>query len=133
LKCCSLNFDLKEKTIENLKSSWKKDCCKVYSVGLLQGTIFLWIMFSRSYLNMIRMVRHFCLPVYSFYQNVHFVFPLLHIYIWFSFCLFRIDEHFKTSPKIPGIDLNSTRVLFEKLMNSQHSMILEQVCCFHTK
>uniref|UniRef100_A0A8C0QWT0 HECT and RLD domain containing E3 ubiquitin protein ligase 3 n=1 Tax=Canis lupus dingo TaxID=286419 RepID=A0A8C0QWT0_CANLU len=28
----------------------------------------------------------------------------------------QIDEHFKTSPKIPGIDLNSTRVLFEKLM-----------------
>ena len=48
----------------------------------------------------------------------------------FCFCLFRIDEHFKTSPKIPGIDLNSTRVLFEKLMNSQHSMILEQVCFF---
>ncbi|XP_064141638.1 probable E3 ubiquitin-protein ligase HERC3 isoform X6 [Loxodonta africana] len=39
----------------------------------------------------------------------------------------RIDEHFKTSPKIPGIDLNSTRVLFEKLMNSQHSLILEQI------
>uniref|UniRef100_A0A8D0LI58 HECT-type E3 ubiquitin transferase n=1 Tax=Sus scrofa TaxID=9823 RepID=A0A8D0LI58_PIG len=39
----------------------------------------------------------------------------------------RIDEHFKTSPKIPGIDLNSTRVLFEKLMNSQHSVILEQI------
>ncbi|EPY82854.1 putative E3 ubiquitin-protein ligase HERC3 isoform 1 [Camelus ferus] len=39
----------------------------------------------------------------------------------------KIDEHFKTSPKIPGIDLNSTRVLFEKLMSSQHSMILEQI------
>uniref|UniRef100_A0A8C0K0U0 HECT-type E3 ubiquitin transferase n=1 Tax=Canis lupus dingo TaxID=286419 RepID=A0A8C0K0U0_CANLU len=39
----------------------------------------------------------------------------------------QIDEHFKTSPKIPGIDLNSTRVLFEKLMSSQHSMILEQI------
>jgi hypothetical protein len=45
-------------------------------------------------------------------------------------CLFRIDEHFKTSPKIPGIDLNSTRILFEKLMHSQHSMILEQVRLF---
>uniref|UniRef100_A0A452II49 HECT-type E3 ubiquitin transferase n=1 Tax=Gopherus agassizii TaxID=38772 RepID=A0A452II49_9SAUR len=40
------------------------------------------------------------------------------------FC-FRIDEHFKTSPKIPGIDLNSTRVLFEKLMNSQYSILFE--------
>uniref|UniRef100_A0A8D2PPS1 HECT-type E3 ubiquitin transferase n=1 Tax=Zosterops lateralis melanops TaxID=1220523 RepID=A0A8D2PPS1_ZOSLA len=39
----------------------------------------------------------------------------------------KIDEHFKTSPKIPGIDLNSTRVLFEKLMNSQHSILLEQI------
>ncbi|XP_006867838.1 PREDICTED: probable E3 ubiquitin-protein ligase HERC3 [Chrysochloris asiatica] len=44
-----------------------------------------------------------------------------------SFLEKKIDEHFKTSPKIPGIDLNSTRVLFEKLMNSQHSLILEQI------
>ncbi|XP_054583439.1 probable E3 ubiquitin-protein ligase HERC3 isoform X2 [Eptesicus fuscus] len=44
-----------------------------------------------------------------------------------SFLEKEIDEHFKTSPKIPGIDLNSTRVLFEKLMNSQHSVILEQI------
>ncbi|OXB72100.1 UNVERIFIED_CONTAM: hypothetical protein H355_012400 [Colinus virginianus] len=39
----------------------------------------------------------------------------------------KIDEHFKTSPKIPGIDLNSTRVLFEKLMNSQHAILLDQI------
>ncbi|XP_056659298.1 probable E3 ubiquitin-protein ligase HERC3 isoform X9 [Monodelphis domestica] len=44
-----------------------------------------------------------------------------------SFLEKKIDEHFKTSPKIPGIDLNSTRMLFEKLMNSQHSMLLEQI------
>jgi len=48
-----------------------------------------------------------------------------------SFLEKKIDEHFKTSPKIPGIDLNSTRVLFEKLMSSQHSMILEQVSSLH--
>lgn len=53
------------------------------------------------------------------------------ITFFYMFCVFRIDEHFKTSPKVPGIDLNSTRVLFEKLMNSQHSMILEQVCSLH--
>uniref|UniRef100_A0ABI7Z5G5 HECT domain-containing protein n=1 Tax=Felis catus TaxID=9685 RepID=A0ABI7Z5G5_FELCA len=47
-----------------------------------------------------------------------------------SFLEKKIDEHFKTSPKIPGIDLNSTRVLFEKLMSSQHSMILEQLKSF---
>ncbi|KAM5255293.1 putative E3 ubiquitin-protein ligase HERC3 isoform 3-T3 [Ctenodactylus gundi] len=44
-----------------------------------------------------------------------------------SFLEKKIDEHFKTSPRTPGIDLNSTRVLFEKLMHSQHSMILEQI------
>lgn len=66
------------------------------------------------------------------YQNVCFVFLLLHVFFFFFF-LFRIDEHFKTSPKIPGIDLNSTRVLFEKLMNSQHSMILEQVFFYFYK
>lgn len=37
------------------------------------------------------------------------------------------DEHFKTSPKIPGIDLLSIKVLFEKLMNTQHSRLLEQI------
>uniref|UniRef100_A0A8B9EEK2 HECT-type E3 ubiquitin transferase n=1 Tax=Anser cygnoides TaxID=8845 RepID=A0A8B9EEK2_ANSCY len=44
-----------------------------------------------------------------------------------SFLEKKIDEHFKTSPKTPGIDLNSTRVLFEKLMNSQHSILLDQI------
>ncbi|KAL6079784.1 hypothetical protein STEG23_023425 [Scotinomys teguina] len=44
-----------------------------------------------------------------------------------SFLEKKIDEHFKTSSRFPGIDLNSTRVLFEKLMHSQHSMILEQI------
>uniref|UniRef100_A0A674ITA9 HECT-type E3 ubiquitin transferase n=1 Tax=Terrapene triunguis TaxID=2587831 RepID=A0A674ITA9_9SAUR len=49
-----------------------------------------------------------------------------HVCLGIVFCS-RIDEHFKTSPKIPGIDLNSTRVLFEKLMNSQHSILLDQI------
>ncbi|XP_069834418.1 probable E3 ubiquitin-protein ligase HERC3 isoform X3 [Dendropsophus ebraccatus] len=37
------------------------------------------------------------------------------------------DEHFKTSPKIPGLDMLSVKVLFEKLMNSHHSRLLEQI------
>uniref|UniRef100_A0A8C0FSA2 HECT-type E3 ubiquitin transferase n=1 Tax=Bubo bubo TaxID=30461 RepID=A0A8C0FSA2_BUBBB len=54
---------------------------------------------------------------------------LMTVWCFFFFFFFfqRIDEHFKTSPKIPGIDLNSTRVLFEKLMNSQHSILLDQI------
>ncbi|XP_026548547.1 probable E3 ubiquitin-protein ligase HERC3, partial [Notechis scutatus] len=39
----------------------------------------------------------------------------------------RIDEHFKTSPKIPGIDLNCTRVMFNKLMTSQPSTLRDQI------
>lgn len=44
-----------------------------------------------------------------------------------SFLEKKNDEHFKTSPKIPGISLNSIRVLFEKLMSSHHSRLLEQI------
>ncbi|KAM9331112.1 putative E3 ubiquitin-protein ligase HERC3 [Gastrophryne carolinensis] len=44
-----------------------------------------------------------------------------------SFLEKKNDEHYKTSPKIPGIDMLSIKVLFEKLMNSQHSRLLEQI------
>uniref|UniRef100_A0A0K8RUC2 Putative E3 ubiquitin-protein ligase HERC3 n=1 Tax=Crotalus horridus TaxID=35024 RepID=A0A0K8RUC2_CROHD len=44
-----------------------------------------------------------------------------------SFLEKKIDEHFKTSPKIPGIDLNCTRVMFNKLMTSQHSTLRDQI------
>ncbi|KAJ8388267.1 hypothetical protein AAFF_G00135280 [Aldrovandia affinis] len=36
------------------------------------------------------------------------------------------DGHFKTNPKVPGIDLNSVRVLFETLMKPAFSRLLEQ-------
>lgn len=38
------------------------------------------------------------------------------------------DTHFKTNPKIPGIDLNSVRILFEALSKPAFSGLLEQVC-----
>ncbi|KAM3831576.1 putative E3 ubiquitin-protein ligase HERC3 isoform 2-T3 [Vipera latastei] len=44
-----------------------------------------------------------------------------------SFLEKKIDEHFKTSPKTPGIDLNCTRVMFNKLMTSQHSTLRDQI------
>ncbi|ETE65760.1 putative E3 ubiquitin-protein ligase HERC3, partial [Ophiophagus hannah] len=44
-----------------------------------------------------------------------------------SFLEKKIDEHFKTSPKIPGIDLNCTKVMFNKLMTSQHSTLRDQI------
>uniref|UniRef100_A0AAQ6AGP7 HECT domain-containing protein n=1 Tax=Amphiprion ocellaris TaxID=80972 RepID=A0AAQ6AGP7_AMPOC len=37
------------------------------------------------------------------------------------------DNHFKTNPKIPGIDLNSVRMLFETLSKPAFSGLLEQV------
>uniref|UniRef100_A0A7N9AQC3 HECT and RLD domain containing E3 ubiquitin protein ligase 3 n=1 Tax=Mastacembelus armatus TaxID=205130 RepID=A0A7N9AQC3_9TELE len=37
------------------------------------------------------------------------------------------DTHFKTNPKIPGIDLNSVRLLFETLSKPAFSGLLEQV------
>uniref|UniRef100_A0A8B9L2S3 HECT and RLD domain containing E3 ubiquitin protein ligase 3 n=1 Tax=Astyanax mexicanus TaxID=7994 RepID=A0A8B9L2S3_ASTMX len=36
------------------------------------------------------------------------------------------DGHFKTNPKVPGIDLNSVRLLFETLMKPSYSRLLEQ-------
>ncbi|XP_062852313.1 probable E3 ubiquitin-protein ligase HERC3 isoform X2 [Trichomycterus rosablanca] len=36
------------------------------------------------------------------------------------------DGHFKTNPKVPGIDLNSVRLLFEILMKPAYSRLLEQ-------
>ncbi|XP_053559395.1 probable E3 ubiquitin-protein ligase HERC3 [Bombina bombina] len=44
-----------------------------------------------------------------------------------SFLEKRNDEHFKTSPKIPGINMYSVKVLFEILMNAHHSRLLEQI------
>uniref|UniRef100_A0A672HPX9 HECT domain-containing protein n=1 Tax=Salarias fasciatus TaxID=181472 RepID=A0A672HPX9_SALFA len=42
------------------------------------------------------------------------------------------DIHFKTNPKIPGIDLNSVRVLFETLSKPAFSGLLEQVTSFES-
>ncbi|KAL6487855.1 hypothetical protein MHYP_G00044810 [Metynnis hypsauchen] len=36
------------------------------------------------------------------------------------------DGHFKTNPKVPGIDLNSVRLVFETLMKPAYSRLLEQ-------
>ncbi|XP_063314711.1 probable E3 ubiquitin-protein ligase HERC3 isoform X1 [Pelobates fuscus] len=44
-----------------------------------------------------------------------------------SFLEKRNDDHFKTSPKIPGINMCSVKLLFEKLLNSHQSRLLEQI------
>ncbi|CAN2388977.1 E3 ubiquitin-protein ligase HERC3 [Pristimantis euphronides] len=44
-----------------------------------------------------------------------------------SFLDKKNDEHFKTSPKVPGLDMLSIKVLFEKLMNAHYSRLLEQI------
>uniref|UniRef100_A0A8C5MLC3 HECT and RLD domain containing E3 ubiquitin protein ligase 3 n=1 Tax=Leptobrachium leishanense TaxID=445787 RepID=A0A8C5MLC3_9ANUR len=44
-----------------------------------------------------------------------------------SFLEKRDDEHFKTSSKIPGVNMASVKVLFEKLLSSHHSRLLEQI------
>uniref|UniRef100_A0A3Q1GUS9 HECT and RLD domain containing E3 ubiquitin protein ligase 3 n=1 Tax=Acanthochromis polyacanthus TaxID=80966 RepID=A0A3Q1GUS9_9TELE len=41
-------------------------------------------------------------------------------------CFLSDDNHFKTNPKIPGIDLNSVRMLFETLNKPAFSGLLEQ-------
>uniref|UniRef100_A0A8C1B758 HECT and RLD domain containing E3 ubiquitin protein ligase 3 n=1 Tax=Cyprinus carpio carpio TaxID=630221 RepID=A0A8C1B758_CYPCA len=49
--------------------------------------------------------------------------------IWrlISTCCFRSDDgHFKTNPKVPGIDFNAVRLLFETLMKPAFARLLEQ-------
>uniref|UniRef100_A0A8C2JGC2 HECT and RLD domain containing E3 ubiquitin protein ligase 3 n=1 Tax=Cyprinus carpio TaxID=7962 RepID=A0A8C2JGC2_CYPCA len=52
-----------------------------------------------------------------------------HTTIWrlISTCCFRSDDgHFKTNPKVPGIDFNAVRLLFETLMKPAFARLLEQ-------
>uniref|UniRef100_A0A4W4FTQ7 HECT domain-containing protein n=1 Tax=Electrophorus electricus TaxID=8005 RepID=A0A4W4FTQ7_ELEEL len=42
------------------------------------------------------------------------------------------DKHFKTNPKVPGIDLNLVRLLFDTLMKPAYSRLLEQVHGTHS-
>ncbi|XP_043916330.1 probable E3 ubiquitin-protein ligase HERC3 [Protopterus annectens] len=45
-----------------------------------------------------------------------------------SFLDEKNDEHFKTNPKIPGIDLDLVSSLFGKLTNAHYSNLLEKAC-----
>uniref|UniRef100_A0A8C6TRC0 HECT and RLD domain containing E3 ubiquitin protein ligase 3 n=1 Tax=Neogobius melanostomus TaxID=47308 RepID=A0A8C6TRC0_9GOBI len=45
-------------------------------------------------------------------------------------CFCSEDAHFKTNPKIPGIDISSVRVLFEAICQPPFSGLLEQVYLF---
>uniref|UniRef100_A0A8C9XJ66 HECT and RLD domain containing E3 ubiquitin protein ligase 3 n=1 Tax=Sander lucioperca TaxID=283035 RepID=A0A8C9XJ66_SANLU len=47
-------------------------------------------------------------------------------------CFLSDDTHFKTNPKIPGIDLDSVRKLFETLSKPAFSGLLEQVNSFES-
>ena len=47
--------------------------------------------------------------------------------ILFFVCSPSDDSHFKTNPKVPGIDLNSVRLLFETLSKPPFARLLEQV------
>ncbi|XP_038648655.1 probable E3 ubiquitin-protein ligase HERC3 [Scyliorhinus canicula] len=44
-----------------------------------------------------------------------------------SFLDAQNDEHFKTSPRNPGIDLKAARLFFEKMVNSPYAKLLQQV------
>uniref|UniRef100_A0A672KI28 Probable E3 ubiquitin-protein ligase HERC3 n=1 Tax=Sinocyclocheilus grahami TaxID=75366 RepID=A0A672KI28_SINGR len=51
------------------------------------------------------------------------------IWILISTCCFHSDDgHFKTNPKVPGIDFNAVRLLFETLMKPAFARLLDQVC-----
>uniref|UniRef100_A0A8C1C6B5 HECT and RLD domain containing E3 ubiquitin protein ligase 3 n=1 Tax=Cyprinus carpio carpio TaxID=630221 RepID=A0A8C1C6B5_CYPCA len=55
----------------------------------------------------------------------------MNIWILISTCCFHSDDgHFKTNPKVPGIDFNAVRLLFETLMKPAFARLLEQVCAF---
>ena len=115
----------------NCKISWKRDSERFILLGFPKVNVFVHLVCQVKF-----KLDQYVQTIYWLFYNSSLSECLLcfsSITCFFFFCLFRIDEHFKTSPKIPGIDLNSTRVLFEKLMNSQHSMILEQVFFYFYK
>lgn len=43
-----------------------------------------------------------------------------------SFC--SNDDHYKTSARFSGIDMNAARLLFHKLIQPDHTHISQQVC-----
>uniref|UniRef100_A0A8C2DW92 HECT domain-containing protein n=1 Tax=Cyprinus carpio TaxID=7962 RepID=A0A8C2DW92_CYPCA len=52
---------------------------------------------------------------------------ITNIWILISTCCFHSDDgHFKTNPKVPGIDFNAVRLLFETLMKPAFARLLEQ-------
>uniref|UniRef100_A0A8C1Q3X4 HECT and RLD domain containing E3 ubiquitin protein ligase 3 n=1 Tax=Cyprinus carpio TaxID=7962 RepID=A0A8C1Q3X4_CYPCA len=56
---------------------------------------------------------------------------ITNIWILISTCCFHSDDgHFKTNPKVPGIDFNAVRLLFETLMKPAFARLLEQVSEF---
>uniref|UniRef100_A0A3Q4MNC6 HECT and RLD domain containing E3 ubiquitin protein ligase 3 n=1 Tax=Neolamprologus brichardi TaxID=32507 RepID=A0A3Q4MNC6_NEOBR len=72
------------------------------------------------------------LPLLHFHCNVCFVYSDVIVQLsstacWNASFLDQSDDtHFKTNPKIPGIDLNSVRMLFETLSKPAFSELMEQ-------
>uniref|UniRef100_A0A671SI96 HECT and RLD domain containing E3 ubiquitin protein ligase 3 n=1 Tax=Sinocyclocheilus anshuiensis TaxID=1608454 RepID=A0A671SI96_9TELE len=65
--------------------------------------------------------------------NTHTSILFQTIWILISTCYFHSDDrHFKTNPKVPGINFNAVRLLFEMLMKPSFARLLEQVCSFES-
>lgn len=45
---------------------------------------------------------------------------------FFSSC--SNDDHYKTSTRFSGVDMNAARLLFHKLIQPEHAHISQQVC-----
>uniref|UniRef100_A0A672KJG5 Probable E3 ubiquitin-protein ligase HERC3 n=1 Tax=Sinocyclocheilus grahami TaxID=75366 RepID=A0A672KJG5_SINGR len=59
--------------------------------------------------------------------NTHTSILFPSIWILISTCCFHSDDgHFKTNPKVPGIDFNAVRLLFETLMKPAFARLLDQ-------
>uniref|UniRef100_A0A8C7ZD21 HECT and RLD domain containing E3 ubiquitin protein ligase 3 n=1 Tax=Oryzias sinensis TaxID=183150 RepID=A0A8C7ZD21_9TELE len=66
------------------------------------------------------------LDLKSLYHAKMNFFELLTVLHHIDACFLSDDAHFKTNPKIPGIDLNSVRMLFETLSKPAFAGIQEQ-------
>lgn len=65
-------------------------------------------------------------------KNLHLLRTQDSVFLVFFFPSCSNDDHYKTSTRFSGVDMNAARLLFHKLIQPEHTHISQQVCaaCF---
>lgn len=104
-------------------------CVGIISTSACQRT---WLAAESSGTGQVYIQTRVCLFLPVLEPDLRPVFPPFVLTETYSphiimFLLLSDDAHFKTNPKIPGIDLNSVRMLFATLSKPAFSGLQEQV------